>query len=356
MKFWDRVRNTPFFIRLFNWEYWPTICFYWPMLIYAPVLALRSRTTTFFSAANPGIYLSGFGLESKYDTIQKVPAAHRPKSLRLPPRAAWAEVERALRNTGIDFPLIAKPDVGFRGLLVQKIVSPQELRAYLEQYPFPFLLQEFLTQPAEVGVLYYRLPEWDRGKITSLTLKEFLSVEGDGRSTVEELIERKPRAHLQLERLRRLQPEILSTIPEAGRRVPLGVVGNHSKGTLFINGNDRIDEDLIAVFERVSRQIDGFYYGRFDIKCDSLESLKTGGPFKIIELNGICSEPTHIYDPGRISYFGALREVLRHWAIVRRVSLANHRRGVPYEKPGKVIQAFRGLFAYQKKIVEIDSL
>lgn len=326
------------------------------MFVYAPILALRSRSTTFFSAANPGIYLSGFGVESKYDTIQKVPAAHRPKSVLLPAYPLWSEVEKSLEAAGINFPLIAKPDVGFRGLLVRKIDRAEELRAYLEKYSFPFLLQEFLTQPAEVGVLYYRLPEWDRGRITSLTLKEFLSVEGDGLSTVEELIERKPRAHLQLERLRHLQPETLSTIPEAGRRVPLGVVGNHSKGTLFINGKDRIDEDLVEVFERVSRQIDGFYYGRFDIKCDSLESLKTGGPFKVIELNGICSEPTHIYDPSRIGYFGALREVLKHWAIVRRVSWANHRRGVPYEKPGKVIRAFRGLFAYQKKIEEIGSV
>lgn len=326
------------------------------MLIYAPILALRSRSTTFFSAANPGIYLSGFGLESKYATIQKIPPPYRPKSILVPARPDWPEVERALTHAGIAFPLIAKPDVGFRGLLVRKIEGPEDLHGYLEKYPFPFLLQEFLTQPAEVGVLYHRLPEWDRGKITSLTLKEFLSVEGDGRSTVEELIERKPRAHLQLERLRHLQPEILATIPESGRRVPLGVVGNHSKGTLFINGNDRIDEDLLEVFEQLSRQIDGFYYGRFDIKCDSLESLKKGDAFKVIELNGICSEPTHIYDPTRISYFGALRDVLKHWTIVRRVSQANHRRGITYEKPGKVIRAFRGVFAYQKEIVKIGSV
>lgn len=332
------------------------ISFYWPMFLYAPWLALRSGSLTFFSAANPGIYISGFGLESKFKTILKIPTAHRPKSVLTTPDESWPQIQQKLQRAGISFPLIAKPDVGFRGLLVKKIRRPEELREYLDRYPFHFMIQEFLSQPAEVGVLYYRYPDQERGHISSLTLKEFLHVKGDGHSTVETLISKNPRALLQLERLRGTKADLLDAVPAAGERVPLGVVGNHSKGTAFINGNHLIDDDLRRVFDRLCAQIDGFSYGRFDIKCDSLESLKQGGPFKVIEVNGICSEPTHIYDPHRITYLGALRDVMRHWSIIRRVSRANHRRyDIPYEPPMKVIRAFRKLFAYQKEIAEITA-
>lgn len=329
--------------------------FYWPMFIYGPILALRSRSIAFFSAANPGLYLSGLGMESKFATIQKIPMPYRPKSILVRTEDNWETIQQQLEDADIHFPVIAKPDVGFRGLLVRKITQPAELQTYLKKYPFPFLVQEFLPHPTEVGVLYYRYPNQQKGIISSLTLKEFLHVEGDGYSTVQALVEKKPRAKLQMERLRTNHADLLQTIPPAGQRISLGVIGNHSKGTAFINGNHLIDEELIAIFDRIARQIEGFHFGRFDIKCESLESLKKRGPLKVIELNGICSEPTHIYDPSRSTYFGALRDVMKHWSIIRRVSYANHRQGVPYENPVNILKAVMRLFAYQKKIVKISS-
>ena len=353
MNWWDRVKNKPSFIRLFQWEYWPSISFYWPMFIYGPILALRSRHAAFFSAANPGIYISGFGHESKYETIQKVPEAHRPKSVLAKVGASFESLTIAIEQAGIEYPLIAKPDVGFRGLLVKKIDSPQVLKDYLAQYPFDFIVQEFLRMPEEIGVLYYRFPDQKKGKISSLTRKDFLHVVGDGQLTVEELVRKKPRALLQLDRLRELKGDLLPTIPNLGERVNLGVIGNHSKGTQFINANHLIDEALCNTFDRLNHQLDGIYYGRFDIKCESLDSLKTGGLFKIIEVNGICSEPTHIYDPTRHTYWKALKDIMHHWTIIQRLSWANYRRGVPFYKPMYVINAFRRLFAYQKEIKEL---
>ncbi len=324
------------------------------MFIYGPVLALRSGRLSFFSATNPGLYISGFGHESKFQTIEKIPSAYRPKSIFVPAGENWENVEEKRCAAQINFPLIAKPDVGFRGLLVRKIATPKDLRNYLQKYPFDFIVQEFLIEPTEIGVLYYRFPGEEKGEISSLTLKEFLHVIGDGRSTVEELILAHPRALLQIERLHQYQADLLTATPKAGQKIPLGVIGNHSKGTAFINGNDLIDDDLRETFDRLTKQIEGFYYGRFDIKCESLDSLKAGRNFKIIEINGMCSEPTHIYDPGRMSYFGALLDIMKHWSIIRQISLANHRLGVPYIRPMYIIRKFRELFAYQKKIAELS--
>ncbi len=349
MKWWARIKRRPFFIKLRQWEYWPSLAFYWPLIFYLPWLALRARHPAFFTAANPGIYSGGLGLESKFETVQMLPAHLRPRTIRVRPATPLPAVMSRLDSAGIGFPLIAKPDVGFRGLLVKKIKTREELAAYLERYPADFLLQEFLTAPGEFGVLYYRLPGTERGRITSLTLKSFLAVTGDGRSTVRELVETNDRALLQLDRLMRDLPDLLDHIPAAGVRVPLGQVGNHSKGTRFIDGGHLIDETLERTFDNIAGQIDGYYYGRFDVKCNSLADLKAGRNLSIIELNGICSEPTHLYDPDG-SYWNSLAAILKHWRLIWRIATANHRRGAAYGNPREVLSGLFRVMRHNRRL------
>ncbi len=320
------------------------------MFVYGPLLALRSRHACFFTAANPGILAGGLGLESKFATLQNIPEALRPKSVLAPRGRDLALTIEDIRRAGINFPLIAKPDIGYRGFLVKKMDTPDQLRAYLSLYPIDFIIQEYLDYPEELGLLYYRLPHTDKGKISSLTLKDFLHVVGDGQSTVLELIENTPRALLQLEKLQETHWQVFKNVPVAGERIGLGVIGNHSKGTQFINGNRHIDAQLHATFDRIATQIPGFSYGRFDIKCTNLEDLKQGKNFKIIELNGVCSEPTHIYDQTLSTYFRAIGTIMWHWTIVRRVAAANHRSGVAYVSEPQMIRLLGGLRDYHRKI------
>ena len=353
MKWWDRVEKRPFFIKLFNWEYWPSKAFYYPVVPQILWLMLRARHLCFFTAANPGIYTGGMGMESKYDTILKTPERYRPRALLFRTGEPLSSLPKRLQASGIRFPLIAKPDLGFRGLLVKKIEDQAALATYLQRYPLDFILQEYIGLPEEVGVLYHRMPGEEQGKVTSITTKEFLHVTGDGASTVEELIRHKPRALLQLGRIRTQDPQLLIQVPDAGQRVGLGIVGNHAKGARFINSNHLINPALCRHFDRISKEVDGFYYGRFDIKCQSLDSLYTGEGMKIIEINGTCSEPTHIYDPERGSYWSALRDIAYHWRIIGRIARANRRRGVAYLSHGTTAREFLHLFAYQRKIREL---
>ncbi|MBV6426793.1 MAG: hypothetical protein KIPDCIKN_01306 [Haliscomenobacter sp.] len=325
------------------------MAFYWPMFIYGPLLALRYRHLCFFSAANPGMFISGLGLESKFDTLKMIPERVRPKSILIPHGTPLSEIKERLSEAEMDFPMIAKPDLGFRGLLVTRIPSEAELEAYL-RYPIDIILQEFLDYPEEVGVFYCRMPGQDRGDIISLTLKKFLTVTGDGRSTVLDLVNQDPRALLQMGRLQKTHGHLLGTVPAKGEQVPLGIIGNHSKGTLFINGASLADDRLARVFDEVTKPMDGFYYGRFDIKCQSLDLLKEGKGFKVIELNGIGSEPTHIYDQAHMTYPGALFTILRHWTLVARVSSINHAAGIPYMPVAQVLKALSGLKEYQRKL------
>jgi hypothetical protein len=350
----NRNVQSPFLIKLLNWEYWSANAFYWPMFIYGPLLALRARHACFFTAANPGIKSGGLGVESKYETIIKIPDTYRPATVFIKAGTSFEQVLTAIKEADIDFPLIAKPDIGFRGLLVKKIKQEEALKEYLEKYDIDFLIQEYIDYPAEVGVLYYRLPDQESGCITSVTLKEFLHVTGDGSSTVLELVRENPRALLQEERIKKHYADLIDQVPAEGEKVSLGAVGNHCKGTRFINGNHLIDEQLIRTFDEIGRQIPGFNYGRYDIRCASFEALRQGKDFKILEVNGVCSEPTHIYDPDHISYFGALKAIIKHWSLVRKISSANHRLGVPYTSFSSIFRDVMHLKAYGKRIEDIS--
>lgn len=349
-------RRTARRTRLLQWEYWPSKAFYYPMVPYLLYLMLRARHVCFCTATNPGIYSGGIGLESKYETLLKLPRRLRPKSILVCAGETGGRVRTAIHRAELQYPLVAKPNLGFRGLLVHKVKNEAELLAYLRRYPVDFLVQEYIDLPEEVGLLYHRMPGEKTGTITSLTTKEFLSVIGNGQATVRELIGQHPRALLQLERLLNQHGLDLERVPSAGERVPLGIVGNHAKGTRFINSNDLITPAMVRQFDQIADGIAGFHYGRFDLKCADLSALETGEGLRIIELNGACSEPTHIYDPQRGTYPGAVKAIAQHWKIIYRIAKINHRAGHCYTGHREIAQAFRDLFAYQAQIREWSQL
>ena len=81
-------------------------------------------------------------------------------------------------------------------------------------------------------------------------------------------------------------------------------------------------------FDAISRGIDGFYFGRYDVKAESLQDLEAG-KIKIIELNGMGSLPTHIYDPEN-DMRNAYKELFRHRKIAYDISKKNKALGIPF--------------------------
>jgi len=78
--------------------------------------------------------------------------------------------------------------------------------------------------------------------------------------------------------------------------------------------------------------------------------LETGEGLRIIEINGVCSEPTHIYDPERGSYWSALKAITEHWTVIFRIARANRKKGIRYLSHRVTARGFRGLFAYQRQL------
>ena len=347
-----KIKN---FIKIPHWEFWPSYMFYVPILPYALYLALKSKSFGFFSAVNPSIEGSGNGLESKYKTIQLVPNKYKPKSILVKKNQEIEKVLTNLEKEKIEFPLIIKPDIGFRGLLVKKINSEKELQVYLKKYnTINLIIQEFITYKNECGIFYYKIPGYKKGHITSLTLKKYLTVIGDGNSTLLELIKKNERAKNYLNLVIALNNKNLALIPKINEEIILNVIGNHSKGTQFINGNYLINNKLENVLNTINSSISGWYYGRIDLKYNSFEELLEGEKLKILEINGVISEPTHIYDASKGTYLKALKSIKDHWKIIYKIAIKNKQlNNVKYTNLKYLISLY---FRYKKYLKTVKKL
>lgn len=319
-----RILYHPFFIKLLHWEYWPFHIVYGPVYLYWFWLCIKARSFFFFNNSNPSIVNGGFLMESKKEIYDLIPAAYHPLTLFFRAGTGCEEIIKKINEKQLQFPLIGKPDIGMQGKAVKKLMNKEELADYVNLSKVDFLIQAYVPYEKEVGVFYYRYPGEASGHISGIVGKEFLSVTGDGVSSMEALLQNEKRYVLQLPVLRKTYGSELKNVLKHGEEYLLVPYGNHVRGAKFIDASNLIDEQLTRTIDQVCQQVEGFYFGRLDIRYQSWGELKKGKNFSIIELNGAGSEPTHMYDP-KHSIFFAWKEIIRHWNILVRISRINHR-------------------------------
>lgn len=345
-----KLLHKPFFIKLFHWEYWPFDVVYSPVYIYWFWLGIKARALFFCSTSNPSIKNGGFLLESKKQIYDLIPAQYYPPTIFFKAGTTRSEILNELTKREMRFPLIAKPDIGMRGLSVEKVHSTGELFNYVKESKVDFLVQEFIPYENEVGIFYYRYPREKKGHISGIVGKEFLTVTGNGKSTIEDLLQQDARFVLQLPVLKRTHASILPQVLAKGKRHVLVPYGNHSRGAKFLDMSHLIDPVLIDTIDKICKKVPGFYFGRMDVRYNTWEELKRGENFSIIELNGAGSEPTHMYDPGH-SIFFAWNEIIRHWIILYKISKQNHELlHIPYMKFALGMKMLKENTAYVKLI------
>ena len=345
---WSRFQQTSFYVKWTNWEYYPVYIANIPTVFFWLYFGIRSRSLFYFSTVNPVIETGGVMGESKINIFNRLPKDTIPKTIFISAEDKdIAHILDKIKAAGIVFPFIAKPDVGERGFLVEKISDEKTLEQYLSKVTVDFLVQDFIAHPLEVSILYYKYPDKQEGHITSVCLKKTLAVLGDGASSVEHLMETYPRARFQLERFRKDYPDLLEVVPAKGESLELEPIGNHCRGTTFLNGNHHIDKDMVSVFDDIMNQMEGIHYGRFDMKCESIEALKQGKGFKILEFNGIASEPAHIYDPS-YSVLQAYRDIYSHWKIIFKLSKVQRKKGISAMSLSEAYHSVRTYFKYMR--------
>jgi len=318
-----------FFQKLANWELWNFYVLYAPI---SPVwfwYCLRSWSMWFFSSSNPTITFGGFEGEGKKEMYDQLPSHLVPRTIYIMHDLTYQEVIKKIKEAGFTYPFIVKPDVGMKGMLFRKIESEEQLIRYHERIPVEYIVQDLVELPVEVSVFYYRYPDQQKGIVSGFIHKELLQVKGNGISTLKELIQQHPRARFRMEEMEHRHGHRFNRVIPGDETFYLSYAGNHNRGAHFTNLHKEIDGSLHKIFDELSHYTDKFFYGRYDIKTTSIEDLKQGKNFLILEFNGCGAEPNHIYDCG-MSIWRAYGVILTHWKALYRISRYNHKNGVPY--------------------------
>ncbi|MEW6304683.1 MAG: VTT domain-containing protein [Verrucomicrobiota bacterium] len=346
---WPRVKGdvSAWLGRWVRWEFWPGWLFYPPVALHCLRLGWKYGGFTLPTAANPGIFSSGLVGESKHAILRELGAKSPEFTAEAELLAGTTAEERlvSLREIclrrNIEYPFVLKPDLGQRGAGVKVIRDEEQAREYLRQTNATLLVQRHAPGPHEVGIFYYRFPNETHGRIFAVTEKIFPVIVGDGHSTIAELIRRDARARFiaakYLERFARRTDEKLA----AGEELRLVQAGNHAQGCIFRNGLRLITPELTARIDEISRRLNGFYIGRYDIRYASESDLRAGKNFQIIELNGAAAEATNIYD-ARNTLSAAYRTLFQQWELVFAIGAANRSRGAQPMKPLDIWRAWRG--------------
>lgn len=317
--------------RLFrgHWEYWPFHWVYGPVYLVFVYYMVRSGLRFFFTAANPTIENGGFVLESKKKIYDLLPPGSYPHTLFYRSGAAPGEVLAGVHQAGMQYPLVIKPDIGGRGRAVVIINSEAAFYHYVPLFTLDFLVQEWIEYPREAGIFFVKMPGAAAGKITGIVGKGFGEVTGNGVDDIGTLIKANNRLARQFENLAKALGPRLQEVPAAGENCLLMPFGNHARGAVFYDWSHQSSPLLNDTINQLACRIDGYYYGRLDVRYRNWAELENGTAYSIIELNGAGSEPTHMYDPAHSLWF-AWKEITRHWALLYRVSRANHAKGAAY--------------------------
>jgi len=336
------------FKRIVRWEFWPPYVFYPPVFLYVVYLGIKHRGFTVFTAANPGIVAGGFVGESKFEIMKKISAASQwlPRFTLIPAGEAEQRISATrefLAQNQMSYPVVLKPDMGQRGSGVAIIRSEQELRDYLTSARYDTILQEYVDGE-ELGVFYYRYPGEAHGKIFSITEKRLPVLTGDGKKTLEELIFDDDRAVCMADFYLKKNEARLGEVPPAGSPVRLVELGTHCRGAIFLDGRRAASPELQEAIDKIAQSFAGFYFGRFDIRIPPSATNDPANGFKVLELNGVSSEATHIYDPN-LGLFGAYRVLFEQWSIAFEIGARNRANGA---KPASVRELIQLMNSYSE--------
>lgn len=296
-------------------------------------LSLRHGSCTLPSVVNPAITAGGLVGEGKleyFQTMGPVALAATASHCALPPalRESMPAVRQAMARADIDFPLIAKPDLGMCGYGVRLIADEQALGRYFDGFPTRemVVLQQYLPWDGEAGIFYARHPHQRQGRILGLALRHYPSVTGDGVMTIAQLMAADPRAQRLLGRVDHEFSKDTHAVPALGQVVRLATVGSTRVGGLYRDGARWITPALTAAVDNIAQDMTGFYAGRFDVRFASLPELGQGRAFKTMEVNGAGSEAIQAWDPD-MPLLRAFRTIFAKQAVLFSIGAANRRRG-----------------------------
>lgn len=278
-------------------EFWHPRVFELPFYIYLLLqCALHRVPVRGLAKANYGLDHGEIGIGSKFQTQMQFPQARFLPTILLDASHSRADcVAQALAFAREQqFPLILKPNIGMVGKGILKVHDEAGLSRRVEALDQSFILQKYCGLENEYGVFYVR--QNGHSKITGINKKHFPCVQGDGKSTLGDLARRHERYSGHWPAF--LQYHDLGQVPAEGEIVRLSFIGSHTMGCMFTDESHLLSGELEKEIFAICDAHPGFNYGRLDVRSTSDEAL-VDGDFAVIEVNGVSSLPTHMFDPAK---------------------------------------------------------
>jgi hypothetical protein len=339
--------------RIFNWERLPFGVLYAPLSIYWIYYIIKSRFIWWFTPVNPTLEFGGFDGEGKQEMYEQLPNWSIPAWVFVKRDSNFNEVLEQLTIKNLTYPIVAKPNKGMQGVLFRIIEREDQLKQYHKVIPDDYIIQPFISYPIELSLFHVRYPNETKGRVTGFIMKEYMHVVGNGINTLLDLIQQHPKAKYRMDEMEHKHGKKFNELLPKDEVYYLSYAGNHNRGARFINLHHEIDDTLNQLANDISNYSKHFYYGRYDIKCKSIEALKQKKDFAILEFNGAGAEPNHIYDCN-MSLKQAYKVIIEHWKYMYEIGTLNNKSGVKYWSLWTGWQHLRNANKHFKKLQQLD--
>ncbi len=329
------VRAVSFF------EFWPSWLIYGPVAIQWLMLSLYYRSLSLPLIANPNILSAGMVGFSKSELLAQAQSSAQKWILPWVTHTLTeysvadqtSQLLQSLTDNKLLLPIVGKPDMGCRGVGIKLITTESELYDYVKHYPVnsTLMLQRLADWEPEAGVFYVRYPNEAKGRIVSMALKYSPYVVGDGTSTLRQLLAADARASQVTHLYETRHQDKLDQVIVKNEPFRLVFAASHSRGAIFCDAKQYITEALTHRIDEIMLGFPEFYYGRLDIKFNTVEHLMQGEDFAIIEVNGASSESLNIWDK-RTKLREAWATLFSQYHTLFKIGAMNRQRG--YTPPG----------------------
>jgi hypothetical protein len=221
------------------------------------------------------------------------------------------------------YPVVLKSNMGCVGKGIVKLNNGADVDRNAPLLMGGFIVQKFTPFSYECGVFYVRVN--GRAKITGINKKHFPTVLGNGTDNLRTLAEKHVRYTAHWDSF--LQDLDTTQVLASGEEKRLSFIGSHTLGCKFTDDSHLLTAELEAAIFEVFESQPGFNFGRVDVKCVDEEAFMLG-EFVVIEVNGVASLPTHMFDP-KFSIWQAYGIFFEHGKYL--VKIAREQRHQPME-------------------------
>jgi len=295
-----------------KYEFWNPRLFELPFYIYLGYQCLINRVgIKGLAKANYGLYHGEIGLGSKFDSQLAFDQRFFLPTALIEGESSVDEKKEAI-NAFVEkhgFPIVLKSNVGSVGKGIVKVNDQADIEKHTPRLLGGYILQKFTDYAYECGVFYIR--QNGVSKITGINKKHFPTVVGNGQDNLATLA----RKHYRYTKHWNSFLQDLDTNEVLAK-------GSHTLGCKFTDDGHLNTRKMEQAIFAVSESQPGFNFGRIDVKAVD-EAAFQRGEFVVIEVNGVASLPTHMFDP-KFSVWEAYKIFFEHARYLAQIA-AEHR-------------------------------